>query len=92
MRHRPLALRLRSSSPAAEQRLYAALGLPSCPTRGTTDDTLEALVGLHRELARRAREAIATPEEARRANNEIRQHMRGENNYMPESRSSRRSP
>jgi predicted transcriptional regulator len=39
---------------------------------------------MHRELARRAREAIATPEEARRANTELRQHMRTLDNYMPE--------
>ena len=35
--------------------LYASLGLPSIrPTKGTSDETLEAIVGLHRELARRA--------------------------------------
>src|SRR5690606_31527539 len=42
------------------------------------------LVGLHRELARRAREAIATPEEARRANTELRHHMRTQNNHIAE--------
>src|SRR6188768_958441 len=48
--------------------LYGSLGLPAVRTsRGMSDETLEALVGLHRELGRRAREAIATPEEARRA-------------------------
>jgi transcriptional regulator with XRE-family HTH domain len=65
--------------------VYASLGLPSIrPSKGTSDETLEALVGLHRELARRAREAIATPEEARRANTELRQHMRTLDNYLPE--------
>lgn len=65
--------------------LYAGLGLPAIRvSRSMTDDTLGALVGLHRELARRAREAIATPEEARRANTELRQHMRTQNNYLPD--------
>ena len=65
--------------------VYAGLGLPTIrPARTTSDETLEALVGLHHELARRAREAIATPEEARRANTELRQFMRTQDNYMPE--------
>jgi transcriptional regulator with XRE-family HTH domain len=65
--------------------LYASLGLPPIkPTKGTPTETLEAVVGLHRELARRANEAIATPEEARRANTELRERMRAQNNYIPE--------
>lgn len=65
--------------------VYQALGLPSLrPTRTMPEDTLEALVGMHRELARRAREAIATPEEARRANTEQRLYMRTQDNYIPE--------
>ena len=40
--------------------------------------------GLHRELQRREREAIATPEEARRSNTELRLRMREKNNYLPE--------
>lgn len=65
--------------------LYASLGLPAVkPTKGTPTETLRALVGLHRELSRRASEAIATPEEARRANTELRERMRAQNNYMPE--------
>ncbi len=64
--------------------VYASLGLPGIrPSKGTSDETLEVLVGLHRELARRARESIATPEEARRANTELRQHMRTIDNYLP---------
>jgi transcriptional regulator with XRE-family HTH domain len=66
-------------------RLYGALGLPVVkPTRGTPTATLEAIVGLHRELARQAKLAIATPEEARRANTELREEMRGKDNYLPE--------
>jgi len=65
--------------------VYASLALPSIrPLKGTSDETLEALVGLHRELARRSREAIATPEEARRGNTELRRNMRTVDNYLPE--------
>ena len=52
------------------------------PSRGGTDESLEAIVGLHRELQRRASEAIATPEEARRANTELRELMRERANYL----------
>ncbi|BDZ47839.1 hypothetical protein GCM10025867_00800 [Frondihabitans sucicola] len=65
--------------------LFASLGLePVRPSAGTPSATLETIAGLYRELDRRARLAIATPEEARRANNEIRLRMRGQNNYIPE--------
>ncbi|GAB3119872.1 hypothetical protein GCM10027056_05000 [Glaciibacter psychrotolerans] len=65
--------------------LYGALGLPTVKvTKGTPTTAIESLVGLHRELARRASEAIATPEEARRANTELRERMRERGNYMPE--------
>lgn len=53
--------------------LYGGLRLPLVPaSRALPQDVLESLVGLHRELRRRATEAIATPEEARRANTELR--------------------
>ncbi|PJJ55418.1 helix-turn-helix domain-containing protein [Compostimonas suwonensis] len=65
--------------------LYASLGLPSIkPGRSMPTEALEAVVGLHRELSRRASEAIATPEEARRANTELRETMRERDNYLPE--------
>lgn len=65
--------------------LYARLGLPTVrPGRTLGDDVLEALVGLHRELVDRERRSIATPEEARRANTELRHRMREKNNYLPE--------
>lgn len=64
--------------------LYSALSLPQVkPSKGMSDDALEALVGLHRELQRHATEAIATPEEARRANTELREWMRGLDNHLP---------
>lgn len=65
--------------------LYARLGLPSVrASRALSDEVLEALVGLHRELVDRERRSIATPEEARRANTELRHRMREKNNYLPE--------
>ncbi|TBN56289.1 XRE family transcriptional regulator [Glaciihabitans arcticus] len=65
--------------------VYASLGLPGIrPTKSMSDETLTALVGLHTELARRSREAIATPQEARRANTELRERMRALDNYLPE--------
>ncbi|WP_308796829.1 helix-turn-helix domain-containing protein [Agromyces silvae] len=64
--------------------LYASLGLPSIkPGRGVGDETLRVIVGLHHELQRRASEAIATPEEARRANTELRERLRARDNYLP---------
>jgi predicted transcriptional regulator len=70
---------------AQRNPLYATLGLPQVKaTKGMPTAALEALVGLHKELARRASEAIATPEEARRANTELRERMRAQGNYMPE--------
>jgi XRE family transcriptional regulator, fatty acid utilization regulator len=65
--------------------LYAALKLPSVRTaRNLPVEALEALVGLHAELARRSSEASATPEEARRANTALRRWMRERDNYLPE--------
>jgi transcriptional regulator with XRE-family HTH domain/predicted transcriptional regulator len=65
--------------------IYAQLGLPAVRAgKGMPDETLRALVGLHRELARRSREAIATPEEARRANTLLRARMRERDNHMAE--------
>lgn len=69
------------------QRLtvFTELGLPTVrASKGMSDDALRSLVGMHRELQRRAAEAIATPEEARRANTEQRELMRTQNNYLPE--------
>ncbi|ROS26104.1 helix-turn-helix domain-containing protein [Cellulomonas sp. PhB150] len=45
---------------------------------------LEHLVGLHAELARRDLESVATPEEARRANTQIRVERQERDNYLPE--------
>ncbi|TFC86176.1 helix-turn-helix domain-containing protein [Cryobacterium sinapicolor] len=70
---------------AQRNPLYGALGLPRVKmTKGMPMAALESLLGLHRELARRASEAIATPEEARRANTELRERMREQDNFMPD--------
>lgn len=70
---------------AQSSPVYAQLGLPVVRAgKGMPDETLRALVGLHRELSRRSREAIATPEEARRANTELRAWMRERDNHMAE--------
>lgn len=64
---------------------YINMGLPEIRNlKGISDETLEAIVGLHRELNRRSRAAAATPEVARRANTEIRLKMREKNNHLPD--------
>ena len=65
--------------------LFGALGLPAVrPSQKLPMPVLEQLVGLHAELARREEEAIATPEEARRANTELRLERQSRDNYLPE--------
>ena len=63
--------------------LYASLGLPQLAVRkAMSDEAIEAILGLHRELERVHTERAATPEEARRANTELRRAMRRRNNYF----------
>ncbi|WP_029151378.1 XRE family transcriptional regulator [Microbacterium indicum] len=64
---------------------FRALGIPPIKvSKGLTDESIETILGLHEELRRRDREANATPEEARRANTELRRRMRERNNYLPD--------
>jgi len=64
--------------------VFRQLGIaPVRVTKSMNDETIESILGLHRELMRREREAIATPEEARRANTELRIRMREHGNYLP---------
>ncbi|UJP41155.1 helix-turn-helix domain-containing protein [Cellulomonas palmilytica] len=64
---------------------FQRLGLPQVrPGRTLPTPVLEQLVGLHAELARRDREAVATPEEARRANTALRVARQQRDNYFPE--------
>lgn len=74
-----------------EIELDAAMRSPLAVSRGlprirvgprTPTEVLEAMVALHRELNRLAEEHIATPEEARRANTELRRQMRARDNYF----------
>ncbi|MGF3055895.1 helix-turn-helix domain-containing protein [Microbacterium sp. YY-01] len=68
---------------AQSSPVFLQLGVPSLRiTKGMSDEMLESVLGLHRELQRREREAIATPEEARRANTELRLRMTAQNNYI----------
>jgi predicted transcriptional regulator/DNA-binding Xre family transcriptional regulator len=65
--------------------LYSSLSLPTLPVRKTlSDEAIETILGLHDELQRLHRQRAATPEEARRANTELRREMRKRNNYFPE--------
>jgi len=70
---------------AQHSTLHASLGLPEIKaSKSLSDDHLSLLLGLHEELVRRETRAIATPEEARRANTELRLRMRERNNYRPD--------
>lgn len=70
---------------AQDSDLYRSLDLPRVTvTSATPDDVLTVLAGLHGELERREREASLTPEQARRANTELRHSLRDINNYIPE--------
>ncbi len=64
--------------------MYSSLGLPQVRTKSLPHDALEAIVGLQRQLAEVLARRAATPEEARRANRELREKMRARNNYFPE--------
>lgn len=71
---------------------YASLGIPQVHVGPRLPiEALEALVGLHEELVRRASETAATPEEARRANAELRAQMRERGNYFAEIEAAARS-
>ena len=65
--------------------LYASLPLPALPVRKTlSDEAIETILGLHDELERLHRQRAATPEEARRANAELRAEQRKRGNYFRE--------
>jgi transcriptional regulator with XRE-family HTH domain/predicted transcriptional regulator len=63
----------------------AGLGLPPLKvSRRVSNDVLEHIVALYAELRRRDAMRIATPEEARQANTQLRQLMRHRGNYFPD--------
>jgi predicted transcriptional regulator/DNA-binding Xre family transcriptional regulator len=65
--------------------LYASLPLPALPVRKTlSDEAIETILGLHDELQRLHNERAATPEEARRANVELRAEQRKRSNHFSE--------
>ncbi|HLS75079.1 MAG TPA: helix-turn-helix domain-containing protein, partial [Actinomycetaceae bacterium] len=72
-------------SRAQQSPLYATLGLPALkPSAKLPTEVLEVLVGMHEELVRAHTVRAATPEEARRANTELRAAMRARGNYFAE--------
>ena len=65
--------------------LFQSLGLGPLPIRKSlSDDAIETILALHDELGRLHRERAATPEEARRANTELRREQRRRGNHFPE--------
>ncbi|UCR89844.1 helix-turn-helix transcriptional regulator [Mycetocola spongiae] len=65
--------------------LYSSLGLPPLPARKTlSDEAISTILGLHDALTTVYTERAATPEEARRANTELRRTMRARSNHYPE--------
>lgn len=70
---------------AQRSPLHTSLGLPDVrPSKAITDEHLRVMLGMHEELVRRETRALATPEEARRANTELRLRMRQVQNYLPD--------
>lgn len=70
---------------AQRSAVFSSLGIQAIRVSKTTpDDTLRAILGLHQEVERLHRERAATPEEARRANTELRAEMRVRGNYYAE--------
>lgn len=71
--------------------LFAGLGLAPLPVRKSLSDAaIETILRLHAELERVHTERSATPEEARRANTQLRGDMRARGNYYPEFEESAR--
>lgn len=70
---------------AASDPSLAGLDLPPLRvSKRVSTDVLEHVVGLYQELRRRDASRVATPEEARRANVELRELMRRRGNYFRE--------
>ncbi|MCU1442512.1 MAG: family transcriptional regulator, partial [Cryobacterium sp.] len=65
--------------------VFTALGLPRIRVgKAQADEILKTILTLHNEIERLHRERAATPEEARRANAQLRATMRAKDNYFPE--------
>lgn len=65
--------------------LFESLGIaPLAVRKGLSDEAIETVLRLHGELERLHRQRAATPEEARRANTELRAQQRRRSNYYDE--------
>ena len=65
--------------------IFSSLELPPVPVRkGLSDEAIATILRLHDELERLHRQRAATPEEARRANAELRAEQRRRGNHFPE--------
>src|SRR5437763_7780691 len=86
LRHQPPSRRAQleiALEEAQRDPLYRALGLPHLrPGARVPSDVLEHVVALYGELRRQHTRPTATPEEARRANAELRAAMRERDNYF----------
>jgi transcriptional regulator with XRE-family HTH domain len=81
----PRAALERKWSNVSHTSLYRGMGLPSPKvTKSLPDEWLQVTTGLFDDIVRRESIALATPEEARRANTEQRREMRELGNYLPE--------
>lgn len=70
---------------AQRSPVFGALGLSTFRVgKGHSDQMLQTILSLHNEIDRLHRERAATPEEARRANAELRATMRARDNYFAE--------
>ena len=70
---------------AQRSESFQGLGITAVrPSPRLPTEALEALVGMHQALAAVRAERAATPEEARRANADLRQRMRDQDNYFGE--------
>ncbi|MGB4138153.1 MAG: helix-turn-helix domain-containing protein, partial [Microbacterium sp.] len=68
---------------AMKGQTFQALGIPPFRiAKSVPDDALAAMLALHAEIERLRDERAATPEEARRANVELRHLMRTQDNYF----------
>ena len=75
----------RAGKGPARQTAFKALDIPAVrPGPRLQTEALESLVGLHRAMARIQAERAATPEQARRANADLRDRMRRQGNYFGE--------
>ncbi|GAB3052133.1 helix-turn-helix domain-containing protein [Sediminivirga luteola] len=61
--------------------LYSSLGLPTVRSKALSHEALAAIVALQRQLRSALERRAATPEEARRANRELRDQMSRDHNY-----------